>query len=97
MLSQCPMCIVEKFIEVHVPIGKPEVRESGFLHTVQPERMPLAQWMALTTHRGMVVRCYCPQCGAMFYHPELFDLSGAPPAPELAGLPPPMPIVQPQG
>lgn len=96
MLSQCPMCIVEKFLEIHVPLGKPEIRDSGFVHTVQPERMPLAQWMALTQHRGMVVRCYCPQCGTMFHHPELFDLGGAPPSMELAAAAFPMPLLPPQ-
>lgn len=80
-ISQCPLCIVEKFIEIHVPLGKPEVRDSGFAHLVQPERMPLAQWIALTEPRGMVVKCYCPQCGVLFHHPEIFELSGAPPSP----------------
>lgn len=75
--SLCPLCIAEKYVEVHVATGAPVLNANGFAQSFTVERMPLATWMAVTSRVGaMVNKCYCPQCGVVFHHPGLNDAPG---------------------
>jgi len=79
VITQCPICVIEKFVEIHTLVTVPVVTPSGFAQSVRAERMALAAWASLTSRVGArVVNCYCPQCGIVFYHPELFEEPGEP-------------------
>lgn len=75
--SLCPLCIVEKFVEIEVAMGAPVLTPGGFAQTTRRERMPLVTWMGVTSRVGArVAQCYCPQCGVVFHHPDLNEQPG---------------------
>jgi hypothetical protein len=79
VITQCPLCIVEKNVEIHTLLSAPVLTPSGFAQSFRVERMPLAAWASLTSRVGAkVMSCYCPQCGITFHHPELFEEPGEP-------------------
>jgi hypothetical protein len=75
VITTCPICVtVEKLIELRSNHAPARINENGDIEQqVTFDRLPFAAWFTLTTpEKYAVTRCFCPQCGIVFHHPDLF-------------------------